>query len=1029
RERESNESEIWEKEFTNHSCKIEVDFKKEKIIYPFSNNQIGRNTTTNFKDNENFVVLECVCRLLEKGYNPKDIYLEKPYQSGHDSKPLSFKDIQVNKGENAYLIIECKTAGGEFDKEWKNMQNYGGQLFSYFVHDRKTEFIALYTSDFVNNEIIPTYKIISLKDNDEYLKINKFKKSYKESGDQNDIFKVWKEVYGGEYQESGIFEPEIATYNIGYLKPTLNSLQTINSKIIQAKRYDWATILRANSVGDRGQALNKLMNLFLCKITDELENPTDLQFNWQGKMIDTSFALVDRLQKLYKIGMQNYLNKEITYYSKDDIKHAFTSDFNGVIIQEKVENIFNELKYFQNGDFNFIEVYNKELFDENFKILLEIVKSLENMKFTHNEDANILGDYFETYIKDLPQQEGQYFTPVPIVNFIVYSIPVFKFNKVLDYACGAGHFLTQFFNKNKNAKSEFLGVEKDTRLSKISTIASFMNHAHSQMKIKSANSLSKGELQDSYFNVLISNPPYSVKGFLEVLSPKDREEFSLLSSSTIDKTDDIECYFIEKASQVLQTNGILALVLPNSLLNNSGIFEKTREILIRDFNIISICELGGGTFYKTTTSTMIIFAVRKEVCKDTITSQNDIYLDIYNLILNNKFDKALKTYKNLDEMLSKYCDFRSYNKDEFIKLLNLDIDENSILFENENFKEYLNAYNNDILEKEYKAYEAKSDKHKRVNPFNPSISENEFIRKIECEKILYFCYCYDSNPIIIKSPKGAELKKFLGYEWSSSKGSEGIQILGDKLNTTLFNDDNRFDTNKLNFYILQEFLNKLDKDLLDEKFMSEYMEFKDIPSELEKYAFRANLCDLMDFSKPKFDKAISLEKREMAQMEIVNKYPLVKFENITTSVGKGKRPASFENADGEIIFYKSSQEIYKCDTADFDFEALIIGDGGSANVHYHNGKFSSSDHTYIFTPKDNAVIKFVYYVLNSNLQILESKFSGISIKNISKTSINNLKIPLPPIDIQKQIVDECQSVDNEISTLNSEISKFQQKLQ
>ena len=91
------------------------------------------------------------------------------------------------------------------------------------------------------------------------------------------------------------------------------------------------------------------------------------------------------------------------------------------------------MKYFSNGDFNFIEVYNENLFYKNFKILLPIVLKLEDTAFTKNADSNILGDYFESYIHDMPQQEGQYFTPVPLVNFIIHSLPVFKNASVLDF--------------------------------------------------------------------------------------------------------------------------------------------------------------------------------------------------------------------------------------------------------------------------------------------------------------------------------------------------------------------------------------------------------------------------------------------------------------------------------------------------------------------------------------------------------------------------------------------------------------------
>ncbi|WP_205437201.1 hypothetical protein [Helicobacter suis] len=71
---------------------IEVDFKNKNITYtPLDSNfkegeypsidkpsrgfVIHRNTTTNFKSNENFVCLIAVHKLLEKGYKPESYYL------------------------------------------------------------------------------------------------------------------------------------------------------------------------------------------------------------------------------------------------------------------------------------------------------------------------------------------------------------------------------------------------------------------------------------------------------------------------------------------------------------------------------------------------------------------------------------------------------------------------------------------------------------------------------------------------------------------------------------------------------------------------------------------------------------------------------------------------------------------------------------------------------------------------------------------------------------------------------------------
>jgi type I restriction enzyme M protein len=94
------------------------------------------------------VVLECVDRLLEKGYHPEDITLEKVYPSGHGHSGRL--DILVEKEEKAFLMIECKTRGKEFEKELKNTQKDGGQLFTYFQNDTKSDYLMLYTSRFNN---------------------------------------------------------------------------------------------------------------------------------------------------------------------------------------------------------------------------------------------------------------------------------------------------------------------------------------------------------------------------------------------------------------------------------------------------------------------------------------------------------------------------------------------------------------------------------------------------------------------------------------------------------------------------------------------------------------------------------------------------------------------------------------------------------------------------------------------------------------------------------------------------------------
>ena len=1040
---------------TINSYIMQVDFANQKLIYP-QGIKIHDTTTSNFSHPENFVVFECVHRLLEKGYKAESLELEPRWQLGREAKSGK-ADILVRDNKNApYLIIECKTAGetskSEFSKEWERMQNNGGQLFSYFQQEKATKFLCLYTSDLEtkSKSIIYQNYIINMQDNEATLAQSK-KKGYKDANSNKEVFQIWSDTYAKEYEKSGIFEDEIAIYNITKLKPKLDNLKPMSQSEIQKKRHEWATILRANAVGDRSLALNGLMNLFLCKITDELENANDLHFNWRGYSRDSAFDLVDRLQKLYKTGMEKYLNQTITYHSKDSIEEAFTSAFEGIVVKEKIQNIFNDLKYFSNGDFNFIEVYNENLFYKNFKILLPIVLKLEDTAFTKNADSNILGDYFESYIHDMPQQEGQYFTPVPLVNFIIHSLPVFKNASVLDFSCGAGHFLTQYAEINKPyKKAKFLGQDKDPRLAKIAKIASFMHST--DIDILANDSFECG-IDDSKFNVLISNPPYSVDGFLNVLSDDIRKSYELFNDKlNIESNNAIECFFIEKSSKALRSNGLLSLVLPNSLINKDSIYKATRELMLRDFYIIALVSLGNQTFFKTGTNPIILFALRKAKNTNTKTTQNDLYKDFYKHIVENKLSTLLKAYKSeFLALIQAYCTFREYDKDEFLALLELNLQEDSTLYTNELFKEYANAYKA-LIQKEKDEYNKKSDKHKAQNPFTPSQSKQEFIRKLEAEKFLYFCYCLDSNPLIIKAPSdNKEQKSFLGYEWSNKKGKQGIQYITasginaiSEILTPLYNPKNRFDSSKLSFYIMQEYLSKLDLKALDNYFQKDIAKEQEIPQDLSPYAFKAKLIDMLDFSKVDFNKAISLNPLTNRQ-KIASKFPLVKLQECGDFFMGGtpsRKIASYWNGNIKWLTigdYKNHQIIMdtqeKITEQGFkESNAKMIPKGAVVVSIYATigrvgilGEDMTTNQAIVsIVPNDEFNNKYLMYVIDYFKFQLFDEVITTSQKNVNLNILQNMKIPKPDIEIQKQIVAECEKVEMQYNTIRMSIEKYQE---
>lgn len=1062
-----NKEEIYSKTINEYTLKI--NFKAKTLHYP-KWVTIHDTTTSNFSHPENFVVFECVHRLLEKGYKAEHLELEPKWNLGRDKKGGK-ADILVRDNENnPYLIIECKTTdskNSEFVKEWSRMQEDGGQLFSYLQQERSVKYLCLYTSDFNQNLLTYENYIINVSDNEATLKQTNMK-GYKEALSNAELFRVWKNTYASDYQINGIFEQNIQAYKITQLKPTLDTLKTIDYAILQKKRHQWATILRASSVGDRGNALNKIMNLLLCKITDEVENQKggfkDLQFSWGGFSADTPFDLVDRLQKLYQIGMKKYLKQEITYYSKDSIDKAFNSKYQDTPSRENIERIFNDLKYFQNGDFNFIEVYNHNLFNENFNILLQVVLMLEDIKFSDKDHSQFLGDFFENYIQDMPQHEGQYFTPVPLVNFIIYSLPLLTDNKVLDYACGAGHFLSEYAKINQGYRIKYQGVDKDPRLAKISAISSFMQGEN--IHIDYENSLKKEVIKNDSASVIIANPPYAVDGFLRVLNEEEREDYELFNKNISLDTNKIECFFIEKASKALESYGLLSLVLPNSILSNTNdsIYIKAREILLRDFIIVAICEFGNQTFFKTGTQPIILFAIRKPKDKN-ITTDVNIAQYFYKLIVENK---TLNPYKDeLEMLLCSYAAFMGYEY-EMLEKLFFGTLENIEAINHENFKEYIKAYN-EILEKEKKEYDKKSQKYKDNNPFSP-LSLQDFIKRKEAEKFLYFCYTKDSNPLIIKAPKDDKgQKRFLGYFWSDKKGKEGIHYLMKSgmvenninyINTPLFNPSNRFCTDTISLAILSHFIKYLDSKNIDKNFLQEFLK-QEVNNENSEYLKSARLIDMIDFDKVEFNKAISLNPRNSNRSKESNPFANSKFElvklgeivnvvdyvangsfaalrnNVKTTTDKGYaifvRLTDYSNGwNGNYLYVneKSFNFLKKSTLKPSDIVMCNVGSVGVCFIVPDLGQpMTLASNSILIQPIDENMLlkKYCFYIFQStNFQkLLTTIVNTLSQPKFNKTNFKELKIPLPPLEIQKQIVAECEKVEEQYNTIRMSIEEYQ----
>lgn len=436
---------VYYKKYSQHNdyC-ICVDFNNEEINYG-GLIKADCKTTQNFSQAENEVVLECVDRLLEKGYKPQNIILEKTWPSGHGTSGRL--DICVNRDDGSeYLLIECKTYGREFDKAVAKMFKDGGQLFTYFKFSNKADLIMLYASELKGGKVVYKNEIIKIEDD------------YK-VGDVKDFYEKWNKLT----KDNGVFDSWVKPYCFESKALIKSQLKPINQEDSSFIFNQFLEILRHNVVSDKGNAFNKIFTLFLCKVYDETskQGNEELDFQWREGIDDhVSFQL--RLTDLYKNGMEVFLSRTVSDFNEDDFKIR-CCDLNEETKKYLLEEV-NKLRLQKNNEFAIKEVYDSASFEQNAKIVKEVVELLQGYRIRYNKRQQYLSDFFELLLTTgLKQEAGQFFTPVPIAQFIIKSLPLDKLVDekleskdgellpyMIDYAAGSGHFITEYMHEVQN---------------------------------------------------------------------------------------------------------------------------------------------------------------------------------------------------------------------------------------------------------------------------------------------------------------------------------------------------------------------------------------------------------------------------------------------------------------------------------------------------------------------------------------------------------------------------------------------------
>lgn len=538
---------------------------------------VHQNKKRNYNNPEEKVQAETFLTLvLIYGYPENRIKQFIPVQMGSETKEADIAVYSDDECEETYILVECK-------KEDLTDQQFNiavDQAYSYAVAEGAK---YVWTTSRIKNQY---YEVPDKKP-----------KSRIEIPDipQFGINKLapYKYVKGGISQTETDTEPKnIVSEPDPNVKQKFFELQPVSESeltkiFIQSHQALWGGGQRNPSV-----AFDELDKLIFCKIWDEKHpRKTGEPYDFQIFRDEDPEDLLKRIKKIYAVG-----EKEAPEVFKDGIT---------LTAQETLTIV----KYFQRINLNKTDLDSKGKAFETF-----------------------MGSYFRGDF-------GQYFTPRPIVKFIVDSLPITHKSRVLDTSCGSGGFLLYALDKVREQANEFYDPIKDekdhykywhdfaeknlfgieindqiARTAKMNMIIHDDGHTNviasdgllsdTEMQAKSGNK----EFKYNSFDFIITNPPFgssikqTEKAYMHQynLAIKEVDWLNTTASgkAALRDSQSTEVLFLEQCHKFLTEHGYLAVVIPDGILTNSSL-QYVRDNIEEMYRIVAVVSMPQTAFSAT----------------------------------------------------------------------------------------------------------------------------------------------------------------------------------------------------------------------------------------------------------------------------------------------------------------------------------------------------------------------------------------------------------------------------------------------
>ena len=152
--------------------------------------------------------------------------------------------------------------------------------------------------------------------------------------------------------------------------------------------------------------------------------------------------------------------------------------------------------------------------------------------------------------------------------------------------------------------------------------------------------------------------------------------------------------------------------------------------------------------------------------------------------------------------------------------------------------------------------------------------------------------------------------------------------------------------------------------------------------------------------------------------------PYISLIDLCGTITTGRLNANAMVENGEYPFYTCDATPFRIDTYAFDEEAILISGNGSqvGHINYYKGKFNAYQRTYVLYDFKEVEVKYLLHYLSGYLRdyiMIHSKKG--SVPYITLPMLQNFKVPVPPTEVQGEIVNILDTFEEHIECLKKEL--------